>query len=268
MSAAPAFQKKPARGGPFRLSPDPVVPSPWAGMPPAEEDEIDELPQTYGTQALYLVARDPETLFAYWDIDWSGFEADEEPVVRICRADGGVVQASTIHHADVGHQAGIAADGGTYFAELGAQRGDTWRSIARSGLVTAPPGGVSTDVVARYVTIPSQMSFGALGEMLTPLAQSPGETPVQILARLQNDFVVQGPAMFEGLLPEQRSSLESLFSPAPLAGGSDASSHAPETFPGTAPAGAWREALLHHLLHSETLAAAQVRFGGSLTSPG
>ena len=268
MPAAPVFQKKPARGGPFRLSPDPVVPSRWTGVPPAEEDEIDELPQTYGTQALYLVACDPKKLFAYWDIDWSGFESDDEPAIRICRADGQVVQSAVIDHSDAGHYAGIAADGGTYFAELGVPRGEAWRSIARSGLVTAPPGEVSTDVVARYVTIPSQMSFRALGELLTPLAQSPEETPVEILARMQNDFVVQGPAMFVGMLPEQRSSLESLFSPAPLAGGRDASSHAPATFPGAAPSEAWREALRRHLLHSETLAAAQARFGGSLTSPG
>jgi hypothetical protein len=268
MSAAPVFQKKPARGGPFRLSPDPVVPSPWAGVGPAEEDEIDELPQTYGTQALYLVACDPEKLFAYWDIDWSGFEADEEPAIRICRADGTVVEFAAIDHSDTGHFAGIRADGGTYFGELGVQRGDGWRSIARSGLVTAPPGEVSTDAVARYVTIPPQMSFRALGEMLTPLAQTPQESPVEILARLQNEFIVQGPAMFEGMLPEQRSSLEPLFSPAPLVGGRDASSHAPETLPGAAPAEAWREALLKHLLHSETLAVAQARFGGSLTSPG
>lgn len=212
------------------------------------------------------MARDPENLFAYWDIDWSGFASDEEPAIRICRADGSIVQSALIDRANEGHYATIAADGGTYFAELGGKRGPAWRTIARSGLVTAPLGEVSTNVVARYVTIPPQMSFGALGEMLTPLAQTADETPLEILTRLQNEFVVQGPAMFEGMLPEQRSSLESLFSPAPLTGG--ASSHAPASFPGTAPAEAWREALLKHLLHSETVAAAQARFGGSLTSPG
>lgn len=268
MSAAPVFQKTPARGGPFRLSPDPVVPSPWAGVPPGEEDEIDELPQTYGTQALYLVARDPERLFAYWDIDWSGFEPEDEPTLRICRADGAVVHAAGVDRSAAGHDADIPADGGTYFAELGAQRGNAWRSVARSGLVTAPPGEVSTDLVARYATIPTGMSFRALDEMLTPLAQTPEETTVQILARLQNEFVVQGPAIFEGMLPEQRSSLEPLFSPAPLAGGREAGPEVPATIPGAAPAEAWREALLHHLLHSETLAAAHARFGGSLTSSG
>ena len=242
--------------------------APFVGVAPAEEDEIDVLPETYGTQALYLVACDPEKLFTYWDLDWSGFEAGEEPTIRICHADGTIVLAAAIGRADVGHDTKVAPDGGTYFAEIGAGRGNAWRSLARSGLVTTPPGEVSTDVVARYVTIPAGLTFRALGEMLNPLAQSPGETPVEILARLQNEFVVQGPVIFEGMLPEQRSSLEALFSPSPLVGSQDSSSHAPMPPPADERPGSWREAVLDHLLNSETLAVAPARFAGSVTSPG
>ena len=277
MPVAPTFQAKPARGGPFRLSQDPVLESPWSGVAPAEEDENEELPELYGTQALYLVACDPEKLFSYWDIDWSCFAPEDEPTLRICRADGGVAQSSLIHRSDVGHYANVPADGGTYFAEVGARRGETWRSIARSGLVTTPPGAVSNDLVARYVTIPAGLTFQALGEMMIPHAQTPDESPVDILARLQNEFVVQGPAMFEGMPAEQRSSLESLFSPAPNVGGEDASSQAPPApGPATAPESemrevppmSWREALLDQLLSSEELAAGKPGFGRSVTSPG
>src|SRR5215475_11176119 len=113
MPVAPAFQKKPARGGPFRLSRDPVLESPWAGAPPAEEDESEELPELYGTQALYLVACDPEKLFAYWDLDWSGFRPEEEPTLRIFRADGSVGYSAVIQRTDIGHYASVPADGGT-----------------------------------------------------------------------------------------------------------------------------------------------------------
>jgi len=58
----------------------------------------------------------------------------------------------------------VPADGGTYFAEVGAQRGDSFRSVARSGLVTTPPGAVSGDLMARFVTIPMGLTFRALGE--------------------------------------------------------------------------------------------------------
>jgi hypothetical protein len=270
MPAAPTFQKKPARGGPFRLAQDPVLDSPWAGTAPAEEDESDELPELYGTQALYLVACDPEKLFAYWDVDWSCFRPNEISSIRICRADGSVLQTAAIHRADIGHYADVAPVGGTYYAEICARRGDAWRSIARSGLVTTPPGAVSTDLVARYATIPSSLSFRALGEMMTPHAQTPDESPVEILARLQNEFVTQGPAIFEGMPAEQRSSLESMFSPAPEVGGADSSSQAPPPTPSPAeaPPMSWREALLDQLLHSESQAHAPSGFGRGVTSPG
>ena len=271
MPAVPTFQKKPARGGPFRLSQDPVLEPPSSGTAPAEEDESEELPELYGTQALYLIACDPEKLFAYWDLDWSCFSPEDEANIRLCRADGSVAQTAIIRRTDLGHYANVPADGGTYFAEVCARRGDAWRSIARSGLVTLPPGAVSADLVARYVTIPASLTFRALGEMMSPHAQSPGDSPVNTLARLQNEFVIQGPAMLEGMPAEQRSSLESLFSPAPGVGGQDSSSRAPEEAqaperPG--PPITWREALLEQLLNSETIAQGLPRFGRSVTSTG
>jgi hypothetical protein len=141
--------------------------------------------------------------------------------------------------------------------------------VARSGLVTTPPGAVSSDLVARYVTIPMSLTFHALGEMMSPHSQGSDESPVETLARLQNEYVVQGPSMFEGMPAEQRSSLESLFRPAPEVGGGDSSSHAPEAPPAQAgPPMSWREALLEQLLGSESLAQGQPRFGRSITSPG
>jgi len=269
MPVAPAYQKKPARGGPFRLSPEPVLDAPWSGAPPAEEEESDELPELYGTQALYLVACDPEKLFAYWDLDWSGFAPGEEPTLRIFRADGSVADTAVIQRADVGHYAHVPPDGATYYAEVCAQRGDTWRSVARSGLVTTPPGAVSDDVVARYVTIPAGLTFRALGEMMAPLAQSPEESPVETLARLQDQFVVQGPALFEGMPADQRSSLESLFSPAPSRGDvGDITSPAPQVPAIESRPMDWREVLLEQLLSSESLAHGAARVGRSITSPG
>src|SRR5262249_46280633 len=154
------------------------------GAPPAEEDESDELPELYGTQALYLVACDPEKLFAYWDLDWSSFLPGEEPTLRVFRADGCVAHTAVIRQTDIGHYSNVPADCGTYYAEVCARRGDAWRSVARSGLVTTPPGAVSEDVVARYVTVPAGLTFRALGEMMAPHADSPSESPIETLARL------------------------------------------------------------------------------------
>ena len=41
-------------------------------------ENLSELPRTYGGQTLVAIARDPHTIFVYWDIDWPlAFQAGE-----------------------------------------------------------------------------------------------------------------------------------------------------------------------------------------------
>ena len=42
----------------------------YAGSIPAYED-LGALPDSYGEDVLFLVARDPRWLFCYWDFDWT-----------------------------------------------------------------------------------------------------------------------------------------------------------------------------------------------------
>ncbi len=82
---------KPKKNGAFQISREPLgdapLPDPAAHKfettreeipapptAPAFED-LGELPQSYGVPTLFLVARDPHWLFAYWDIDWSSWLA-------------------------------------------------------------------------------------------------------------------------------------------------------------------------------------------------
>ncbi len=41
---------------------------------PAFED-LGDLPGSYGATTLFLIARDPHWLFAYWDVDWSAWQS-------------------------------------------------------------------------------------------------------------------------------------------------------------------------------------------------
>jgi hypothetical protein len=75
----------------FRISTGPVVPN-------GDGDhglglELGELPRVYGEPLLFAIARDPHTLFVYWNVDWSHVFAAGEPIdrqvyLRVQRSDG------------------------------------------------------------------------------------------------------------------------------------------------------------------------------------
>src|SRR3954465_7296593 len=50
----------------FQVSARPVI-----AMGASAETESVPLPRSYGTESLTLLARDPHTIFAFWDIDWN-----------------------------------------------------------------------------------------------------------------------------------------------------------------------------------------------------
>ncbi len=203
---------EPSEGpSPFSLSPDPVPGASGPLRPPAEDDETDELPETYGTQALYLVASDPGRVFAYWDLDWSRFGGDEEIILCLSRVDGAIEHRVPIQRTDPGVFADVIEPSGTYYAEVGATRPGEWRTVARSGLVTLPPGEPAPDFVpASFATVPFDQSFRQLSRLLSPFAQSPSEGLVETIARLQHEFATHGALPLDQLTLAQRSSVEML----------------------------------------------------------
>src|SRR6476619_1564693 len=60
----------------FRISARPVVSRTEAE---ASEAEASHLPRSYGSETLTLLARDPHTVFAFWDIDWNTAFRDLRP---------------------------------------------------------------------------------------------------------------------------------------------------------------------------------------------
>src|SRR5207244_8773410 len=60
---------------------------------PNDLREVVELPRVYGAPLLFAIARDPRTLFAYWNVDWSSIFENTAPVdrqvhLRVYRSDG------------------------------------------------------------------------------------------------------------------------------------------------------------------------------------
>ena len=175
---------------PFALSQDPVTaegpaPAPPVGTVPAPAYEhLGELPSTYGTQSVYLVAYDPRQLFVYWDIDWKN--APPTPyTLHICRADGPLEKRLDIFSSDAGRYVEVARPGGTYFVELGHHgRDGRWWPVASSGRVTMPPPGLSGDLDPQFATLPFHLSFQRLYELIND-AMGHGEDLTAALSRLQ-----------------------------------------------------------------------------------
>src|SRR5947209_2659175 len=74
------------KNGSFKISSEPVVHGKTEGdvhkyevtrgeAPTPAFEDLGELPQTYGADHLYLIARDPHWLFTYWDVNWSAYSA-------------------------------------------------------------------------------------------------------------------------------------------------------------------------------------------------
>src|SRR5438067_1521535 len=70
-------------GAEFVLSSQPIVaPEPRVPDALADYENLGELPRSYGGAFLFGIARDPHTLFVYWDIDWATVFGDTPPVDR------------------------------------------------------------------------------------------------------------------------------------------------------------------------------------------
>jgi hypothetical protein len=156
----------------------------------AEDPPVAE--PNYGEARLWLVARDPHSLFAYWDFrpaehpDATGADGRAHFSVRIYREDGAVESTIEIEpgagHAFIPAQ---VSDGG-YFAELGFFAGKVWCFLARSGNTRTPPELPGAETPPQFATIPAAVSLGKIGDVLAQSAL-PGESLATTAARIQAD---------------------------------------------------------------------------------
>jgi len=159
------------------------------------EEFADDPPNpepNYGEARLWLVARDPHCLFAYWE-----FRVEEHPdaiahdgrarfFLRFFREDGAVESSAEIR-AGTGNVFVPAQSPDTaYSAELGFFEGDIWCFVARSGTTRTPPVLLAEDSPPVFATIPSRVSLGKLGDLLAASAL-PGESLAMTAARVQGD---------------------------------------------------------------------------------
>jgi hypothetical protein len=170
----------------FRVSNRPVV----RGRPVNQEaaSGFGELPRAYGAPVLFAIARDPQTLFTCWNVDWQDVFARGEPVdrqvyMRVKKADGTDESESVVEPMLGSYYAVAAQPGGPYQVEIGYyDAAEGWRSVATSSAVTMPPDGASENVDVDLATVPFHLSFQRLMDLFRA---SSGNVLAGVMGRLQ-----------------------------------------------------------------------------------
>jgi len=156
------------------------------------EESLGELPEAYGTGKLFLVARDPNWLYAYWDLT-----AQQMADARKRAVDGRLVlrlfeknhvhpaQELTLHHDSRNWYISGAKPSTTYHAQLGYWRsGGHFHVVSQSRETTTPAAVVSTDTTVRFATIPLDVPLEELFQIIRSYGRK-GESLADVLHRLQ-----------------------------------------------------------------------------------
>ena len=169
-----------------------VTPAPPPPRQVFQEEHLGELPDTYGTGNLFLTARDPHWLYVYWDLNWQQMAdyrnqaADNRLLLRIFEKNHpDPFQSLTLGHDSRNWYIPVNKAATTYRAELGFWRDDgNFHVVSHSRETTTPPDAISPDTTARFATIPIDISFHELFEIIRGHMRE-GEALADALHRLQ-----------------------------------------------------------------------------------
>jgi hypothetical protein len=156
----------------FRISDVPVVRS--ESEPDGGINELGNvtLPPVYGGPVLVAIARDPRTIFLYWNIDWPTLFAKMAPVdrqvhLRVYRVDSGEEQIVAVEPMAGNCYIAVPERSGPYHVEMGYyQPVDTWHSITASNEVTMPRDNFAVNRDVDLATIPLHLGFQRLLDLL------------------------------------------------------------------------------------------------------
>jgi hypothetical protein len=198
---------KPLRFGPelnpesspsLQVPPPSISANPLQGAKPETDGHVPAyeflgyLPDSYGTQKLFLVARDPRILFAYWDLSPVQYQEaarvakDGKIFLEIYVPGEGRVQQVHVWDMHKNWYLQVNRPDTAFIAQLGFYRSDGgFEVLARSAEVRTPRDTLSPNTEVKFVTIPFNITFRELRELIA--AQSlPGEELADTLARLQD----------------------------------------------------------------------------------
>ena len=170
----------------FRISARPVVSR--AEME-TSEGEASHLPRSYGSETLTLLARDPHTVFAFWDIDWNAAFRDLRPKehkvhLRLLDSEGKEQASVEVEPMAGSCYVTVANADAAYSGEIGYDHPATgWHCLASSALVTTPPDAYAADEEVDFATVPFHLSFQRIVDLLE-VTQQENATLTAMLADL------------------------------------------------------------------------------------
>ena len=173
-------------------------------------DHLGELPKSYGSDTIFLIAQEPHWLFTYWDIDISRHPGGKT-FLRVYEGEKTVEAEIEVPFETRNWYIPVKRAGAKYTVEIGYNRGSVWKVIARSHTIETPPDHLSDSDQFDYATIPLHLSFQKLVESIQQGIQT-GETLITALSRLQKEgkpFAFGSDAL-PGISLEQRIVLEAL----------------------------------------------------------
>jgi hypothetical protein len=188
----------------FRISSSPVVDS--------EENRGDEaevfgdLPRSYGQSIVFAMARDPRTLFVYWDIDWprvfaAAAPADRKVSLRLRDEDGAEINLIAIEPMSKNCEVNVEP-GSSYRVEIGYfDQTQTWRCVGSSEIVQSPTDKIGALSPGDFALVPFHITFQRLTELFRATRIDEGSL-VQSLTRLQEKSL--HPEEYGFLAPEER----------------------------------------------------------------
>lgn len=180
-------------GTQFILSSAPVVPETHAQDLSALRDyeNLGELPRSYGGAFLFAIARDPHSVFVYWDIDWPAVFGDTPPVdrkvhLRVLWHEG--IEESTVAAEPLAgsHLVSVTHARSSYRIEIGYYAPENvWNSVAISAAVITPPEDVADNGPVDVATIPFHLSFQRIVDTFRG-SKYDGDALAEILGHLQH----------------------------------------------------------------------------------
>src|SRR6059058_1806545 len=159
---------------------------------PNDLPEVVELPRVYGAPLLFAIARDPRTLFAYWNVDWSSVFENTAPVdrqvhLRVYRSDGGEETSTAVEPMVGNSYLTVSEPRESYRVEIGYYHpAAVWNSVATSDDVKMPPERAAENVDVDVATIPFHLSFQRLIDLFRV---SNTDALSEIISRLQKRAV-------------------------------------------------------------------------------
>lgn len=193
-----------------------------AGSTGSVQTETLDLPEAYGTKALFLLPRDPHGLFVYWDFTRAQLAAynqrarEGHMTLRVYRGERSGQPHVEVALPPEGRQwfLHVGEAGATYLCELGyyRKRDGAWVSVVTSELVRTPPEPKCEAEPVRFMTLPAGAPLTKAEALVARLvAQRPEVARAVAEAQQRGEPVL--PAAFAAASPqwgtEQREVVES-----------------------------------------------------------